>query len=463
MYYKLKENYLLRGWEKLPYAVVDRTTKTANFFRGEQMSALELCNGCVDTDLPLVPQNLRDCLKELEALGIITPCSRGDRTRPEQAYHKYPARYIRAAHWSITGRCNYRCKHCYMSAPDAKYGELPHEVVMDIVRQLAECGVMTVSLTGGEALVRKDFWDIVDALLENDIRISTIYSNGKLVTDSFLDELERRSIHPEINMSYDGVGWHDWLRGVDGAEKSVEDAFLRCRERGFPAGAEMCLHRRNAHTLRDSVNRLKELGCRALKVNMVSDVGAWKENGFGAEFTSDELHQLFLDYIPQYYEDGMPMKLQLGSLFIASPGNPDQYAVVAEKHCSDPNKVCVCGHARQIMYISAEGRVLPCMALSGMDEIQKDYPTIQDMGLSACLMDSRYMRLIETKAQVLLEHNPECKACQYASKCLCGCRASALVTSPDDILAPDEEVCNVFKHGWADKVHAVMADILHKT
>jgi hypothetical protein len=27
MYYKLKENILLRGWKMLPYALVDKTTK----------------------------------------------------------------------------------------------------------------------------------------------------------------------------------------------------------------------------------------------------------------------------------------------------------------------------------------------------------------------------------------------------------------------------------------------------
>ncbi|WP_289466325.1 radical SAM protein, partial [Klebsiella pneumoniae] len=73
------------------------------------------------------------------------------------------ARYIRTAHWSITGRCNYRCKHCYMSAPDAKLGELSHETIMSIVQQLIDCGIYQVSLTGGEPLVRKDFMEIVDA------------------------------------------------------------------------------------------------------------------------------------------------------------------------------------------------------------------------------------------------------------------------------------------------------------
>ena len=67
-----------------------------------------------------------------------------------------------------------------MSAPDAKYGELSHEAVMSIVQQLIHCGVMEVSLTGGEPLVRRDFLEIVDALLAGGIQITTIYSNGRL-------------------------------------------------------------------------------------------------------------------------------------------------------------------------------------------------------------------------------------------------------------------------------------------
>lgn len=107
-----------------------------------------------------------------------------------------------------------------MSAPDAKYGELSHEQIMSIVDQLIGCGVMEVSLTGGEPLVRRDFMEIVDALLAGGIRITTIYSNGKLVTDKLLDQLAEREIRPEFNMSYDGVdGWHDWLRGIPDAEK----------------------------------------------------------------------------------------------------------------------------------------------------------------------------------------------------------------------------------------------------
>ena len=37
---------------------------------------------------------------------------------------------MQTVHWSVTGRCNYRCKHCFMSVPEARCGELSHETVL---------------------------------------------------------------------------------------------------------------------------------------------------------------------------------------------------------------------------------------------------------------------------------------------------------------------------------------------
>ena len=459
MFYKLHEKLLLRGWQKLPYAVVEKGVSRPLFISAKEMQALQLCNGLIDVDLPLIPQGTRDLLKIIEEKGFIAPCERGDTIRPEQEYRLYPARYIRTAHWSITGHCNYRCKHCYMSAPDAKFGELSHEEIMSIVQQLIDCGVMEVSLTGGEPLVRRDFMEIVDALLSGGVTITTIYTNGKLVTDKLLDQLAERGIRPEFNMSFDGTeGWHDWLRGIPNAGKIVEDAFLRCKEKGFPTGAEMCIHQGNKHLLRDTVNRLAELGCRSLKTNPISNVGAWKEGGYGESISMGELYQLYLDYIPHYYEDGMPLSIQLGGFFSASPKRSQEYDIPSMKNCSNPDKTCVCGHARMVMYISAEGRALPCMALSGMD-IQEEFPLIPEIGLANCLTDSRYMALIDTRATQVLAHNPECQNCEHAMQCLAGCRASALETSPTDVLAIDRAACAIFKGGWVEKIRQTMAKI----
>ena len=65
MYYKLNEKLLLRGWQKLPYAVVEKGAGRPLFLHATEMQALQLCNGLIDTDLPMIPQEVRDLLPGL--------------------------------------------------------------------------------------------------------------------------------------------------------------------------------------------------------------------------------------------------------------------------------------------------------------------------------------------------------------------------------------------------------------
>jgi len=340
-----------------------------------------------------------------------------------------------------------------MSAPEAKYGELSYKQCTDIIDQLYDCGVMNVSITGGEALVREDFFELLDRMLAYGINITTIYSNGKLVTAELLDALERRRIYPEFNLSFDGVGWHDWLRGVEGAEEIALNTFRLCKERGFPIGAELCLHQRNRHTLRESINLLASIGVRSLKTNPTSMSGAWTENAGGDNLSITELYKIYLDYIPWFFKDGSPISLQLGGFFMANKG-AKKFILPSVK--SDGNektgKNFVCGHAREVMYISAEGRILPCMSLSGMD-VQNEFPLITETALCECLTDSVYMKLIETTVDEFIGRNPECSECVHKYLCGAGCRASALDgTISGDLLGVDKAVCEFYKGGYIERV-----------
>ena len=452
MYYRLKDNFILRGYDRLPYALINLNNGYADFFDAELMSALELCDGTVDLSLSVIPEQTKKIIAEIEQKGVIEKCERGQGLKDFQKYKKYPARYIRKAHWSITGKCNYKCRHCYMSAPDAKLGELSHETVMDIIQQLSDCGVFSVSLTGGEPLVRSDFFEIVDALLERKIAIQEIYSNGALVNEKLLKELDARNVHPIFDMSYDGEGWHDWMRGIKGAEEIVNRAFALCRDMGFPTRSEMCLHQHNKHTLRASVKHLGSLGVRSLKTSPVANVGAWYENGYGEAINTKEVYQLYLDYIPQYYEDNMPMGIMLGGFFMASPKNPDHFDIPTYKPVCDPETMCMCGHARHVMYISPESRTLPCMALSGMN-IQENYPLITDKGLAQCITDSSYMKLIDTRASEYFALHEDCRNCKYSLRCYGGCRADALGDNGSgDIMGKALGACELYRGGWVEKI-----------
>lgn len=142
-----------------------------------------------------------------------------------QQYHFYPNRYLRAVHWAITGRCNCRCRHCYMSAPSGKTGDYSTEECLEIIGQMEKAGIQVVNLTGGEALVRKDFFRIAERLTQAGIRIGTIMSNGFLVDEPLLKRLEQLGQKPEFNMSFDGIGCHDWLRGGRRSRRSSDKGF----------------------------------------------------------------------------------------------------------------------------------------------------------------------------------------------------------------------------------------------
>ena len=460
MFYKLKEQFRLRGWERSPRAIEDRQRHLVSFLNERQMDALKLCSGKIDLDLPIIPEDIRKMIPDMEREGIIERCEPGDVIRAVQEYKRYPCRYMRKAHWSVTGRCNYKCKHCYMSAPDAKYGELDHETILRMAREIGDCGIMEVSLTGGEPLVRSDFLEIVDTLLEKEVSITQIYSNGALVNEKLLKALDERGIHPEFNMSYDGKGWHDWLRGIPGAEKTVDRAFRLCRDMGFPTGAEMCIHQNNKTTLRESINYLGSVGCRSLKTNPVSNTGEWRNHGFGEAISISELFQIYLDYIPCFYEDGMPLSLMLGGFFRASPKRTDYYDIPLYHYPEDPEKCVVCNHARSVMYISPEGRALPCMSLTA-ETVQDRFPSIPELGLASCITESVYMDFITTKASEVLEHNEECRDCEYRRWCQGGCRASGLADSPGsaDLLYRDLPCCALYRDGWIPRIMMLMKEL----
>ncbi len=450
MYYRLKDKYLLRGWEKLPYAIVDSTTGTANFLMPKQMQAVELCGGSIDLSSSFIPDDLKHEVSEMENRGYIEQCRQGEGLKPNQEYRKYPSRYISSVQWSVTGKCNYRCKHCYMSAPDVNAHQISHEEAMNIIDQLAECGVMQVQLTGGEPLIREDFLELVDALTERGILVTQIYSNGALVNKKFLTELQNRNLHPLFLMSYDGVdGWHDWLRGVNGAEELVNRAFALCRDMGFNVLSNMTLHEGNLHTLRASINHLAELGVVQVKTAFASNLGEWKKTQ--GKVSLKDVFQAYLDYIPHWYEDGMPISIFFTSFFIANPNEPDKYTIIGYNDSYDPDETLLCGHARSTSYISPDGRPMMCGLLAGI-KMQEEYPTMFEKKFSECIDRPEYMKLIDMRASDFLKVNRKCGTCRFTKHCYGGCRGVALIDDENNLMGTSSTVCEMYYGGWIKKI-----------
>lgn len=77
--------------------------------------------------------------------------------------------------------------------------------------------------------------------------------------------------------------------------------------------------------------------------------GSWLDGGYGQSISTKDLYDLYLDYIPKYYEDHHPMNILLGGFFFGF-GQTGDFYIPSYKDGSDPEKTCVCGHARNTIY-----------------------------------------------------------------------------------------------------------------
>jgi len=53
-----------------------------------------------------------------------------------QEYRFYPARFKESVQWSITGRSNCKCRHCFMSAPHGAQGKPSWDELMRMLDAL---------------------------------------------------------------------------------------------------------------------------------------------------------------------------------------------------------------------------------------------------------------------------------------------------------------------------------------
>ena len=61
--------------------------------------------------------------------------------------------------WNFTYKCNLNCKHCYSDAGTILREELSTSEAIKVVDQIADFGVTSLAFSGGEPLMRKDFFE----------------------------------------------------------------------------------------------------------------------------------------------------------------------------------------------------------------------------------------------------------------------------------------------------------------
>lgn len=128
----------------------------------------------------------------------------------------FPVRVL----WKITGLCNCKCKHCWAKLGGSTSGQN----LRDLANEIAEHRPIIVSLSGGEPLLCRDYFEIYRILKSKNIIVETL-TNGSLITEKWIEKYKKiADINIDvIQISLDGStpALHDTQRGVSVFDKAV--------------------------------------------------------------------------------------------------------------------------------------------------------------------------------------------------------------------------------------------------
>jgi len=150
--------------------------------------------------------------------------------------------------WNITRACNLRCIHCYNDSGTAAEDELSTEQAKQVLRDLAQFAVPSVLFSGGEPLLRKDLFELLDFAKQLGLR-TVISTNGTLITTDIAKTIKQLGVS-YVGISLDGIGEiNDRFRAVKGAFDKAVEGIKNCQAAGVRIGLRLTLTRRNVQDL----------------------------------------------------------------------------------------------------------------------------------------------------------------------------------------------------------------------
>lgn len=180
-------------------------------------------------------------------------------------------------YFSLTNRCNLKCKMCGIPSATARIEEeLSTEQCKGIINQIAAMKIDHIIFSGGEPVLRKDIYTLIEHAVAKRIVQVDLISNGLLIDEEIARKLTQSGLS-HITLSIDGLeAANDFIRGRGAFQKAMAtiDAFLRARgERPRPTiGINFTIMDCNIDDMLPMIDLARRKGCNIIVFQpMMSD------------------------------------------------------------------------------------------------------------------------------------------------------------------------------------------------
>lgn len=180
--------------------------------------------------------------------------------------------------FTVTNKCNYRCRHCYNNSGEDIYDELSDDELMNVAEQICEVHPTSVCLCGGEPLTRGEILYKIIKKLSQNCGIVNLVTNGYLINESVLKRLKENGINT-IQVSLDGNTpfLHENMRLIPGAYEKAVAAIKLAVEYGFKVAVSFCPNKINIYAVEDTCRLVKDLGANEFRLMPLILMGRGKQ------------------------------------------------------------------------------------------------------------------------------------------------------------------------------------------
>ena len=352
----------------------------------------------------------------------------------------YPQKFIAppVVVWNFTNICNLKCKHCYQSAGKRLPDELSLEKRLDVIDQLASEDVFSVAFSGGEPLMDKDIWRVIERAKKNYMYVS-VATNGTLITPQIAKRMSDVGVdYVEISVDSADPEKHDRFRGVPGAwERTIAGIKNAVAERTYQVGLAPTITRINFKELPDLINLAIDLKVDKFFVFNFIPVGEGK-NLIDVDLTPEQREEMLNILYETYTERGIvtlttcpqyarvAMQRSMGDM---SPTSHYSVTKGGKAHLL-AEFIGGCGVGRAYCAIQPDGIITPCVYMPiKVGDLKKQ--SFKEIWTTSPILEDLRNR------DDLKGH---CGVCEYRSACG-GCRARAYAYF-GDYKAPDPGCIN---------------------
>jgi AdoMet-dependent heme synthase len=354
---------------------------------------------------PRTPATERIRIQLNTDMTTTTACNPGFKAPSAELEELTAARCIPLhAQVELTHRCNLRCVHCYLVPRNEP--ELETEEIANLLRELADMGSLFLLLTGGEPLVRPDFFDIVDHARKLGFAVRLL-TNATLIDAKAARRIRQASIQ-EVGISLYGATarTHDTVTRARGSFERTIDGIGALTNAGVRVHVKcplMTLNRHEAYAVQDLTERLG--------VRCMMDVSLTpKDDG---------------DRAPLAYRiEGETLRATVADARLYGAGH------ASATDGAPPRMLCDAG--RNLAGVSPYGDVWPCVQLKEIaGNLRRD-------SLRRIWNDAPEFKRLRAMKE---EDAAECTACADRQFCA---RCEGIARLEDgDLLAPSKRSCKI--------------------